>query len=325
MKKDRSISKLISMIGLLVLFGSHICIAADFPNRPITIICPYPPGGAMDAESRIIAKHIEPILKQPVIVETKTGSAGVIGYTAAAKSPPDGYTLTLIATPIIFHTHAIPGVLYTSETFEPIAHLNYEPSALVIKTGSKFDMPPDQFFTFVKNHPEEVRMGSGGRWASVHMAIELFELGSGMKFRKVFFDGSGPAIINLLGGHVDASFPYYSEFFTHTAQGTLKPLGVASDERYYFLPNVSTFREMGMDVIAGTWRGLAGPKGTPEAVLQILENACREALKKPEVIEEFRKIKIEPSFKDRNAFRQVIAEDTKRYKPVVDRVKASRE
>jgi len=325
MEKNLKSLGLVLGIGLLILGMVPGLFAADFPTRPITILNPYSPGGSLDLNCRIMAKYLGPVLKQAVVVENRTGGGGVVGYTAVAKAPADGYMLTMLATPMIYNFLAIPGVTYTDESFATIAQLNYEPNLMMIRKGSKLDMPPDKLFPYIKQHPNEITAGTGGRWASLHMATELLEMATGMSFRKVHFTGGGPALTNLLGGHVDMIFSYYSETFTHIVSGDVKTVAIASDKRSTFLPNTPTFRELGMDVAVGTWRGLAATAGTPAPILEILETASREVLKKPEVIEEFRKINLEISFRDGKAFGQMIASEVKKYKPVVERIKESKE
>jgi tripartite-type tricarboxylate transporter receptor subunit TctC len=325
MKRNLRYLLLIFGIGVLVLSIVYSSLAAEFPTKTITIINPYAPGGSMDLICRIIAQHLGPILKQAVIVENRTGGGGVVGYTAAAKAPADGYTLTLIATPMIFNYLATPGVPFTHESFAPIAHLQYEENLLLIKTGSKLDMPADKLFTYVKQHPKEIAIGTGGRWAVLHIAAELLELTAEMQFRKVHFTGTAPALTNLLGGHVDMLFNFYSDSFMHITSGGLKPVAVASEKRFSSLPNTPTFRELGINLIIGAWRGLGAPAGTPEPILDVLENACRDVLKNPEVIKEFHNIKMEPSFKDRKTFCQLIAVFDKDMKLVISRIKESKE
>jgi len=322
--------KAFSMVGALIIvgilwIGAVSSFAADFPTKPVTIVNPYSPGGSLDLNCRIIAKYLGPILKQAVVVENRTGGGGVVGYTAVAKSPPDGYTLTMLATPMIYNFMAIPGVTYTHESFATIAQLNYEPNLMMIKKGGKLDMPPDKLFAYLKQNPGAATVGTGGRWASLHMATEYLELVAGFKFRKVHFTGGGPALTNLLGGHVDMVFSYYSETFQHIMSGEVKTVAIAADKRSIFLPDTPTFKELGMDIVIGTWRGLAAPAGTPDVILTLLENACQDVLKKPEAVEEYRKINLELSFKDRKAFAQLIADDVKRFKPIVEQIKQSKD
>jgi tripartite-type tricarboxylate transporter receptor subunit TctC len=325
MKRNGKIFAVIVGIGLFIFISAPSIPAADYPSRPITILNPYSPGGSLDLNCRIMAKYLGPILKQAVVVENRTGGGGVVGYTAVAKAPADGYMLTMLATPMIYNFMAIPGVMYTDESFATIAQLNYEPNLMMIRKGSKLDMPADKLFAYIRQHPNEITAGTGGRWASLHMATELLEVATGMTFRKVHFTGGGPALTNLLGGHVDMIFSYYSETFAHIVSGDVKTVAIASEKRSSFLPNTPTFKELGMDVTVGTWRGLGTAAGTPSSVLDVLENACKEVLKKPEVIEEFRKINLEVSFRDGKAFGQMIAAEVKKYKPIVERIKESKE
>ena len=325
MKRGIRLPMTVVGVGVFILISAFCSFAADFPTKPITIVNPYSPGGSLDLNCRIMAKYLGPILKQAVVVENKTGGGGVVGYTAVAKSPPDGYTLTMLATPMIYNFMAIPGVTYTHESFATIAQLNYEPNLMMIRKGGKLDMPPEKLLAYLKQNPNTVTAGTGGRWASLHMATEYLEMVAGFKFRKVHFTGGGPALTNLLGGHVDMIFSYYSETFQHILSGEIKPVAIAAEKRSVFLPNTPTFKELGMDVVIGTWRGLGAAAGTPDAAVTVLENASREALNKPEVVEEFKKINLELAFKDRKAFAQLIADDVKRFKPVVEQIKQSKD
>jgi tripartite-type tricarboxylate transporter receptor subunit TctC len=325
--KKRSLRFLVIIlgIGIFVLVSAYYSLAAEYPIKPITLINPYAPGGSSDLICRLMAKHLGPILKQAVVVENRVGGGGAVGWSYVAKAPTDGYTLVTLQTPMIFHTFILPELVYTPESFAPIAYWGFEPNIMVIKTGSRLDMPTEKLFTYLKQHPNEIVAGTGGRWGILHLAVELLESATGAKLRKVHFTGAQPAGTSLLGGHIDTILTFYPDAMPLINSGEFKVVAVASEKRFQFLPNTPTFRELGIDVVIGIWRGLAAPARTPEAILEVLEKASKEAMMKPEMIEDFKKINVELTFKDRKAFSQLIAADVKKYKLVFDQLKKSKE
>lgn len=318
----------LGVIAAVALFMSALTnpslAADDFPSRTITMINPYAPGGSLDMNCRLMAKYLTPVLKNKpsVVVENRTGGGGVVGYTAAANAAADGYTITMLATPMIFNFLATPGVTYTEKSFAPISQLNYEPNLLMIKKGSKLDMPINELFPYLKKNSNQITMATGGRWASLHLATEVLEDAAGIKFRKVHFTGGGPAVTNLLGGHVDLLFSYYSETHMHMMPvGELRPLAIASEERSPFLPNVPTLKELGINVVVGTWRGLAAPAKTPPSVIAALEKACKDVVMNPEAVQTWRNMNLAPNFLSSQDFGRLIASDVEKYKPIIERLK----
>jgi len=320
------------MVGLGIVWAVALWVGPlltlsfsdDFPNKTITIINPYSPGGSLDMNCRLMAKHLTPVLKNtpPVVVENRTGGGGVVGYTAAAVAPPDGYTITMLATPMVFNFLATQGVTYTEKSFAPIAQLNYEPNLLMIKKGSKLDMPVHELLPYIKKQPNQITMATGGRWASLHLATEVLEDAAGMKFRKVHFTGGGPAVTNLLGGHVDILFSYFSETHMHMIPaGEIKPLAIASETRSPFLPDVPTLKELGVNVVVGTWRGLAAPAKTPASVIGALEKACHDVVLNPAAVQDWRNMNLVPSYLGSKEFEKLIAADVEKYKPIIERLK----
>jgi tripartite-type tricarboxylate transporter receptor subunit TctC len=324
MKGRMRLSTILIVVSCMVL-GAFPCMAIEFPTKPITIVVPYPAGGGFDINSRIIAKHISPILKQAVVVENRPGGSGVIGYTYAAKSKPDGYTLAMIGTPVIYQILTIPNVSYTMKSFASIANINYEPNCMIVKTGGRLDMPVEKLIPYLKQHPNEFIAGTGGRWSSQHVAVEYLEMATGIKFRKVHFSGTKDTTVALLGGHIDIMMNYYSDPAAYIAAGQFKPLAVASEKRDPMVPNVPALKELGIDVSIGTWRAFAAPANTPVEVLDKIADAIKTALKRPEVIGEFRKINLDAEFTDRKGVDKIVENDLKSLTELVAKIKANGE
>lgn len=322
MKRRMGLYQLLA-VTCLMLFCALPCVAAEFPTKPVTVVVPYTAGGGFDLNCRILAKHMGPILKQAMVVENRTGGSGVVGYNYVAQSQPDGHTITMIGTPTLYNTLTVPNIPFTMDSFAPIAYINYEPITMIIKKGGKLDMPVDKLFAFIKQHPNEIIAGTGGRWVSMHIATEYLEMLTGMKIRKVHFNGTKDATVALLGGHVDMMMNYFSDSAAYITSGEFKTVAVADEKRDPFMPNTPTFRDLGIDILTGTWRAFAAPAKTPVEALTKLEDAFRTVLKKPEVIEEFRRINLASEFKDRTAVAKIIESDIKRYKPLIDKLKAS--
>lgn len=293
----------------------------QYPTRPITVVVPFAAGGGVDVTARVWAKYASKVLGQPVNIENKTGGGGVVGHTAGATATPDGYTLTMITTPLTWQYLTSDGVNVTPDSFEPIAQVTVDPNVIIVKTGSPLDMPVKDFIDYLKANPNKVKMGVGGRWATHDLARGLLQVSTGVEISPVFFDGGSQVITNLLGGHVDAGFPFFTEFASHYKAGTIKVIASASDAKHPFLPEVPTLKENGIDVVAGTWRAIAAPKGTPSEILAILDDVTNKIMADPEAKAEFEKAVIAPIYLGAADFKKVYDADAQRYKTVVEQLK----
>jgi tripartite-type tricarboxylate transporter receptor subunit TctC len=248
-----------------------------YPTRAVTIVNAFPPGGFNDLVTRPFASALEPVLKQPVVVETKAGAAGQVGAQVAASARPDGYTL-------LSHNNGLAGyaavdTLFgrqpktTRADFIPLARLAADPVALIVNDQQPYQTLKD-FVEDAKKRPDSIVYSSGGLYGASHLPVALMEKALGLpKLRHLPTAGGGPAITAVLGNNAQASTQTVTASIQHIRSGKLRPLALFGATRSRSLPNVPTLKELGYDVEYYLWVGLFAPKATPPAVVSKLSGA----------------------------------------------------
>jgi tripartite-type tricarboxylate transporter receptor subunit TctC len=275
----RSARVIMAAAALLIAAWHGVARAQDYPNRPIRVIVPFSPGGAVDGPMRLIAQELGKRLGQAVTVENKPGAGATIGTDIVAKAAPDGYTLLLAS-----QTNAISASLYRNLSYDPIADfapitlIGREPGVLVVHPS----LPVKTFQEFVayaKARPGELDYASSGNGSGQHLfAAQLFSI-TGLKLNHVPYRGSGQATTDLLGGRVAASIPGTAGMVGHIKSGKLRALAVTGASRSPQLPDVPTLQEAGVPGFeAYVWMGLLAPKGTPSAIINRLYREVGEVL-----------------------------------------------
>ena len=278
-------SRLFRWLGTLA--GLTLCLAAqaqDYPNRPIRIIVPFSPGGAVDGPMRAIAQELGKRLKQQVIIENKPGAGATIGSESVAKSAPDGYTLLLAS-----QTNAISATLYPKLNFAPIddfvgiSLLGREPGVLVVHPSLPAKSVAE-LVALAKQKPGELNYASSGNGSGQHLFAALFASMAGIKLTHVPYKGSGQATTDLLAGTVPMAIPGTQAMLKHIKDNKLRPLATTGTSRSPRLPEVPTLAESGLNgYSAYVWMGLLAPKGTPQAIVERLHREVKAALAAPEV------------------------------------------
>ena len=252
-----------------------------YPAHAITILVAFPPGGANDIITRPIASALEPILKQPVVVETKAGAGGQVGAQVAANAKPDGYTL-------LSHNNGISGYAEVDKLFGrtpktersdfiPLARLIADPILLLVNAQQPYKTVKD-FIADAKKRPEAIVYSSGGLYGATHLPMAMFEKAAGIpKMRHLPTNGGGPAITALLGNNAQASTQSVSASLPHVKSGKLRALASFGATRSKALPDVPTLKELGIDVEYYLWVGLFAPKGTPAPIITTLSAALDKA------------------------------------------------
>ncbi|CAB3929655.1 tripartite tricarboxylate transporter substrate binding protein [Achromobacter insolitus] len=249
--------------------------AQNFPNRAIEIVVPFAAGGGTDAMARAMGDASRTHLPQPIVVLNKPGAAGGIGLTEVANAKPDGYKLALVTADMVIIPHL--GLTKTTyEKFTPIIQLNADPSAITVAADSPYNTI-EAFLDAARAKPESMQVGNAGIGSIWHLAAAALEDKTGAKFNHIPFNGGNPAVLALLGGHIDAVAVSPAEVMQYVKAGKLKPLAVMADARVAGFENVPTLKERNIDLSIGTWRGIAAPKGTPQPVLDTLSAALRQA------------------------------------------------
>jgi tripartite-type tricarboxylate transporter receptor subunit TctC len=265
------------------LFAGAV-LAQDFPTRPVRVIVPFSPGGAVDGPMRIIAQELGKRWGQQVVVENKPGAGATLGSEVVAKAPPDGYTLLLAS-----QTNAISATLYTKlpfdpiEDFAPISLLGREPGVLVVNPALPVNTLAE-FIAYVKARPGQVDYASSGNGSGQHLFMALLASMTGMKLSHVPYKGSGQATTDVLGGQVPVSIPGTAGMVGHIKAGKLRAIAVTGSRRSPQLPEVPTVMESGVPGYeAYVWMGLLAPKGTPQAVIDKISRDVVAVLATPEV------------------------------------------
>lgn len=258
--------------------------AADYPNKPVKIIVPFPPGGTSDVMGRLIAEELAKQLKQPFVVDNKGGAGGAIGTGEAARAPADGYTLLLsgIGSNAVIHGFASPKPSYTEADFVHISQLAAGPNVLVVHPS----FPArtfKEFVAWVKANPGKFSYGQVIA-SSGHLTTEYLKQTAQLDMVGIPYKGGGPALSDVLANQIPGMFTNQDAVLPHVKAGKVRPLVVTSAQRNPLYPDVPTVAESGYPgFTAVSWTGLSAPKGTPKAVIDRLEAAMTKAFSEPAV------------------------------------------
>ena len=269
--------------------------AQDYPSRPVRVIVPFSPGGAVDGPMRLIAQQLSKRLGQSVFVENKPGAGATIGSELVAKAPPDGYTLLLAS-----QTNAISATLYPNlgfdpiEDFAPISLIGREPGVVVVNPALPVQTL-QQLIAYAKARPGQIDYASSGNGSGQHLFAALLCSMTGMKLNHVPYRGSGQATTDLIGGQVSLSIPGMAGMLGHIQAGKLRALAVTGSKRAPQLPDVPTVAEAGVPgYVAYVWMGLLAPKNTPPGIVEKLHRAVVQVLADDEVKRYMAQASIEP-------------------------------
>lgn len=274
--------------GLVIAGVAH----AAYPDKPIRILVPYAPGGNIDVTARAVAPGLTEFLGQAVVVDNRGGAGGRVGTELAAKAPADGYTLLLGSNgPLTMTPAFFPSITYdTLRDFVPTSTVSIVPLVLSVHPS----LPAHdtrQLVALAKQRAGAITMASAGTGSTTHMTGELFQLLTGVKFTHVPYKGSGPALIDLVGGQVDLIFDQISTSQSLVKAGKLRALGVATQQRSAFLPDVPTMEEVGIKGFqASTYTGIFLPANSPKDAVQKVYGALIKVLERPATRESFARL-----------------------------------
>ena len=294
--------------------------AAQYPDRSITVIVPFPPGGSSDITARLITAKLAERVKQTVVVDNKAGANGAIGAVALKQAKPDGYTL-MVGSIGVF---AINPALFKDLRYDP--QQDFDPLSLAVRTPNVLVANPGfpantvaELVEYLKKNPDKVTFASSGTGSSDHLTAALFWQKSGTTGIHVPYKGGGPAINDLMAGHANVSFQNLGAIAQHVKAGRLKALGVTSDKRTATLPDVPTMSEAGVkDLEVYSWQAIAAPKGLPAAVKAKLEAELAASATAPEVKSQFDAIGFDVVASNSEQFAKFLAGETARWKAVIE-------
>jgi tripartite-type tricarboxylate transporter receptor subunit TctC len=251
-----------------------------YPTHAITLVNPFPPGGAADKVGQPLKAVLEPVLKQPVIIETKSGAAGAVGAQYAASAKPDGYTLLLHITSIsgFAEVDKLFGRTpkFTTADFIPIARYVADPCALLVNDQTPYKTLKE-FVDDAKKRPDEIVFSSSGLYGALHIPMAQFMQKANIKMRHLPTRGGGPALTAFLGNNAQCLVSSISAAMTQIKAGKAKPLAMFGGKRSKALPDVPTMKELGYDLEYYLWVGLFAPKGTPDNVIKVMREASDKA------------------------------------------------
>jgi tripartite-type tricarboxylate transporter receptor subunit TctC len=313
----RAVALLAALVGLGGL--APAAIAQGFPSKPVRLVVPFAPGGTNDIAARGIAPELGEVLGQVVVVENRAGAGGQIGAEAVAKSPPDGHTLMMASSSVMTNAPAVYSKLRYDilKDFAPVGRVGELPLVIVVHPTVPAKTP-QQFIALAKARPKDIRMATGGPGTTSHLIAELFALSAGVQVLVVPYKGAGPALIDLLGGHVDARVDQISSSLEHIKSNRLRAVAVTTTRRSAQLPNLPSLSESGLKGFdASTVNAILAPAATPQEIVRRLNAALVKTLGMPAVIERFNALGVElrPSTSDELA--TFIRDDLAKWRRVV--------
>jgi tripartite-type tricarboxylate transporter receptor subunit TctC len=315
--------QLIRAIGAAALATAAAVVpatASAFPDKPVTIVVPFPPGGSTDMVARALSPKLQASLGQPFVVENQPGATGAIGATRVKRAPADGYTI-LVASIGVYATNPFlqKGLQYDpAKDFDLLTVAVRAPNVLVAHPGVPAKNVAE-LIEFLKKNPDKISFASSGAGSSDHLTAALFWQRTGTTGIHVPYKGGAPAISDLLAGHAQVSFQNVNAVIKHIQAGKLKALAVTGDKRSAVLPDVPTLAEAGVkgaDVFS--WQAVAAPKGLPKDVKDKLHAAIVKALKEPDLVKNFSEQGFEIVANTPEQFATFLNQELARWKGVIE-------
>jgi tripartite-type tricarboxylate transporter receptor subunit TctC len=307
----------LAVLGILgsCLFASSPAVTQNFPDRPIKIVVPFPPGGPTDVAARLVAQNISASLGQPVVIENRAGAGGTLGAKAVASADPDGYTLlfgstsSLAIAPAIYKTLDYDPV----KDFAPIATVSDAPFILVTSSGFPATSLKE-LIAYAKANPGKVNYASAGIGTPPHLTGEMFKAATGTNIVHVPYKGGAPAITDVIAGQVEMTFETTSVLLPLVKEGKVRALAVTSAHRRPELPDTPNMIESGFPgFLSNSWTGVVAPAGTPAGIISKLNAAINAGLTSEATKVSFAKLGLDPRVGSPENFASLIASETKKW------------
>jgi tripartite-type tricarboxylate transporter receptor subunit TctC len=308
--------------GVLSISAAHA--QAWAPTRNITMIVPFPPGGQADLSARPVALALEKILGRSVIVDNRSGAGGMLGNAAAARAEPDGHTLVMALSSMVFLPEAErlydrkPS--YEYDQLIPIARVLADPGVVCVRSDAPWNTLPD-LVADAKKRPGQISFSSSGNYGAAHVPFEMFQQAAGIKLLHVPYRGGGPALTAFIGKQVDITAQAPGPIHPFVQEGRARLLASWAGKRTTELADIPTMIELGYnDVEYYIWSGLFAPKGTPAATVSRLRDAMRQVMADPAVTSVFVKANSPPAYLDQPDFQKFVDADARRLIPVIKKI-----
>ncbi|MDA8124955.1 MAG: tripartite tricarboxylate transporter substrate binding protein [Deltaproteobacteria bacterium] len=325
MKKSASsmCSALRWAVAVAVLgFGSLMNVDASYaqrvyPAKPITLIVPFAAGGGTDIGTRVVAKVAEKHLGKPFVVQNVDGGGSEVGVVQMVRSAPDGYTIAGFNSASVILTTMRKASYDAVKDISPICMVVSDPRLFVVRPDDKRFNTAQDFIKYAKDNPDKLTIGTSGAGTSGHLSIVIMNKKMGVKAKPVHFGGAGESKAAFLGGHIDALTQTYGEVLGMLKDGKAKVIAAATEKRLKELPNVPTYKEIGINLVIDSNRGFAAPKGTPKEVIDKLADAFKKASTDPEYLKQMEKLGLPAKYAGPAEWAKLIKDEFDEYSLVV--------
>jgi tripartite-type tricarboxylate transporter receptor subunit TctC len=309
---------MLAAVAALMVASGTASAQATYPSKPVHLLVPFPPGGAVDIVARTLSDELSKRWGQPIVVENRPGAGGTIAEAVAAKAKPDGYTLILVASGHATATYLYPDLPYDPlRDFTPLSLVGSSPNMMLVRDDSPYKSIAD-VLAAARAKPGQLSYGYAGNGTSPHLAGELLKYMTKVEITPVPYKGGAPVLNDLLGGHIPLSFNNIPESIGFVQAGKLRPLGVTTAKRSAVLPDVPTIAESGLPGYdTGVWWGFLAPAGLPAAIKAKLAKDCAEAVQVAAVRDRLLKIGAEPVGSTAEEFDKLIRSDHEKWGPVI--------
>jgi tripartite-type tricarboxylate transporter receptor subunit TctC len=322
-----TLNRLFLQLGAVALTTAAAVLPAvgqdAYPSKPVTMVVPFPPGGVADTVGRPVAEAMARALGQPMVVENKGGAGGGIGMAQVAKARDDGYTVLLSLSSIVVLPEADKVLnrnsLYTLDQLKPVARFTADPTALVVRADSPWKTY-QEFIDHVKSKPGSVTFGSSGNYGTMHVPMEQLKAATNTFMLHVPYTGAGPAVLALLGGQIDVLATGPASVMQHVRAGKLRVLAQWGEGRLAALPEVPSFKELGVPISYSQWSGLFVPAGTPDAVVSKLRQAAKAASEDARARQSLTAAGTSFMYQDTPEFERFVQADAKAMAALVQRI-----
>jgi tripartite-type tricarboxylate transporter receptor subunit TctC len=303
-----------TIIAAAALFAASPAHAqSDYPNKPVKVVVTVPAGGGVDTVTRLVTERMRNVLGQPFVVENRGGAGGNIAADSVFQAPPDGYTLMASQpAPITTNVVLYKNLSFDPTAFEPVAIMSSAPNVLLVK-GDFPAKTAQEFIAYVKANPGKLNYASQGPGTTSHLTAELFNKLAGTKLQHVPYKGTGPALNDLVAGHVDLIFMQYEAAIKLHEGGRAR-----TEKRIPSLPDIPTMGEVGLkDFISDTWNAISAPPKTPAPIVAKLNKAVNDVMKMPEVQEQYKKMGLQVGGGTPQDMAKIVKADTVRWGEVI--------